>query len=415
MDTYRIYEGFMDDLKKKVATIEKKCKKYGCEFHFAEVGEEFAEVEIPNTWDEEKKTRKTKVCRFVIVEAEGTAVLNGWELVAYVENTEVGNILHKVNTEVEIPERYRNGDRYCEHCHTRRRRKQVCIVRNVETNEFKQVGSTCLKDFTRGMSASVVAMMAEFRDIFATAESAPLGGNGWRCKEYHEVEELLRYTAETIRLFGYKKSEDEYPTRQEAREFYDYDRGEYDDVFCKEIRRKISEKKAKSGFNPQSESAKEMVEKALAWIKEQEASNDYMHNLKVATSLKYIDLRNMGLLVSLFPTWNKALEREAEQRLREEQMKAERKSNWVGEVGKRITVAVENGSVVTSWENCFDGYHYTTTYMYKFIDAEGNVIIWKTSTRIDEEEVTQITGTVKEHREFREVKQTVLTRCKVAC
>lgn len=41
--------------------------------------------------------------------------------------------------------------------------------------------------------------------------------------------------------------------------------------------------------------------------------------------------------------------------------------------------------------------------------------IWKTSKCFDEESVKTIVGTVKEHSEFRDVKQTVLTRCKVAC
>ena len=45
MEQYAVWEGFMGDLEKKVATIQKKCNKFGCEFHFAKVGEEIREVE----------------------------------------------------------------------------------------------------------------------------------------------------------------------------------------------------------------------------------------------------------------------------------------------------------------------------------------------------------------------------------
>ena len=51
--------------------------------------------------------------------------------------------------------------------------------------------------------------------------------------------------------------------------------------------------------------------------------------------------------------------------------------------------------------------------MYKFIDIEGNVFIWITSCYIDMDKRIKLRGTIKEHSEYNNVKQTVLTRCKV--
>lgn len=65
---YSIFEDNMPRLIKKMATIEKKCHQYGCEFHFEEVGEEYREVKL------EDGTITT--LRFVVVEAEGTARVN---------------------------------------------------------------------------------------------------------------------------------------------------------------------------------------------------------------------------------------------------------------------------------------------------------------------------------------------------
>lgn len=55
------------------------------------------------------------------------------------------------------------------------------------------------------------------------------------------------------------------------------------------------------------------------------------------------------------------------------------------------------------------------TVLYRFIDINGNVIIWKSSKYIaDEKEISKLTGTIKEHKDFNGVKQTIVTRCKIA-
>ena len=64
---YSIWEGNMESLMKKVTRIQNKCKKYGCDFHFEEVGEEFKTYEeaknyvknlIKGTASTYKKTQK---------------------------------------------------------------------------------------------------------------------------------------------------------------------------------------------------------------------------------------------------------------------------------------------------------------------------------------------------------------------
>lgn len=419
MDRYTVWEGHMDALKKKIQRIEKKCEKYGCDFHFDEVGEEFREVVISEHYnvDTMQMEYETVTCRFVIVEVEGVAIINDWELIAYTEHTEKGNIFSKVNTEVEIPSRYRASDCICEHCKTRRARKNTCIIRNIKTDEFKQVGNTCLKEFTNGMDASIVTMYASFKEAFEEAEEAPLGGCGWNDR-YLDKEEMLRYTAETIRHFGYAKSDSRRSTRERVVDYNDVDHHRFG-FMLKEHEKALKKEMEEVGFNANSDEAKQMTKDALAWIAEQEESNDYMHNLKTVCSLEYVGYKHLGVLCSLFPTYDREIQREAERKAREEQRAKEAElgklSEYDGEVGQRITRNVASCKVVTSWTNCYDGYYPTTTYMYKFVTEDGNILIWKTSKCFDEESVKSISGTVKEHNEFRDVKQTVLTRCKVAC
>lgn len=111
---------------------------------------------------------------------------------------------------------------------------------------------------------------------------------------------------------------------------------------------------------------------------------------------------------------------------KEAKIKAEKAiSQYVGEVGKRITVKATYISSASFEVNSFRGYGTNTMYVHTFKDADGNKLIWKTATslgtwlengewlRHEYGESVDLTGTVKEHKEYKDEKQTVLTRCKL--
>jgi uncharacterized OB-fold protein len=54
--------------------------------------------------------------------------------------------------------------------------------------------------------------------------------------------------------------------------------------------------------------------------------------------------------------------------------------------------------------------------MIEFCDNSGNVLVWFTSSAPEVEigDRVRLTGTVKRHGEYQGVRQTVMTRCKVA-
>lgn len=194
---YAIYEGNLDRLEKKLKRIFNKCKAYGCDFHYEQTGEEFRELK------DEKGNKYT--ARFVLVEAEGTAVINDWEFVAELEHTEKGNIITGV-AGIEVPERYYTTTPVCEHCNSKRYRKNTYIVRNKTTGEFKQVGKSCLKDFTHGMSAEAVT---QYMSLFDTLIEGETPEPGCSYQRYVNTKEYLSYVAETIRHFGYTRTSDE--------------------------------------------------------------------------------------------------------------------------------------------------------------------------------------------------------------
>lgn len=98
-------------------------------------------------------------------------------------------------------------------------------------------------------------------------------------------------------------------------------------------------------------------------------------------------------------------------------------SKHIGTVGAKITVEVTLVNVYEFTSFSFS-YRGESNYIYTMKDADGNVIVWKTTSimavpadgdgwqRIDKGDVIRITGKVKEHGEYKGTQQTVLTRCK---
>ena len=85
-------------------------------------------------------------------------------------------------------------------------------------------------------------------------------------------------------------------------------------------------------------------------------------------------------------------------------------SQWVGDVGEKITVKATYDH--RAWYDSKFG----TTYIHNFVTDDGSILVWKTSIGnigFEDGERVEITATVKEHSEYKGDKQTVLTRCKI--
>lgn len=400
---FNIHEANLERLQKKVNRIRNKCVKYGCDFRYEEVGEEFVEREDENG--------QKYIDRYVVVDCEGTAKVNGWRFAATIDHFETGNIIRKMIDDIEVPERYYTAAPECEHCHSRRHRKDTYLVYNDETKEFKQVGSSCLCDFTNGFSAEAAASYISLFDALMEFE-AP--GDGYTRKTWFEIRDVLRYAVDYVNHLGYASStwpDGSYnpdSTKSNVMDALDVDRNRSD----KYQRERVADYRFKYGTHFKDDEVGEEVEKILAYFKENTETGDYMHNLQVLANSDYVDGRNLGYTVSMVATYNrhiqKVIERERKASAHAVEVEA---SGYIGEVGQRVEVVdVSSIEAITYWEN-----QYGTTIRYKIVDKSGNVIMWDSSTYIDtDKDVKSIKGTVKKLDTFRDVKQTWLTRCRVA-
>lgn len=92
---------------------------------------------------------------------------------------------------------------------------------------------------------------------------------------------------------------------------------------------------------------------------------------------------------------------------------AEPESEYIGQEGEKVDLEVTH--VHTGSFDSHFGYMERTTWVHTFKDAAGNILVWKTGScsGFDSDKL-RIKGTIKEHSEYKGVKQTVLTRCKIA-
>ena len=384
---YEIFEDNMPRLQKKLANIQKKCAAYGCEFSYKELGETFRQVR-----DEETGVKHT--AKFITVDVSGTARVSDWEFIATIEHSKPINIIRSFRPEVEIPESYYTADTRCDHCKTKRNRKDTYLIRNTNTGEFKQVGKTCLKDFTKGLSAeAVTAYVAWFDELIKGEQPTP----GF--KPYYSVSKVLQYAVEAVRLYGYTKTDSVGVSTQNIVREQLFQLTGYEKRIIKD------------GFNVDFQGNRELSEQILNWVLSLPDEFGYITNLKAACSKEFCESRDFGLICSAVPTYNREMERKTRQELSH---KTDEKSTWIGTEGEHIELHELSVKLLTSWETQF-GY----IYMYKFTAPDGNIFTWKTgkwlgdSDGISDSTRVSLKGTIKGHTEYKGIMQTELTRCRV--
>ena len=144
----------------------------------------------------------------------------------------------------------------------------------------------------------------------------------------------------------------------------------------------------------------------LVSLERDEASDLELNCIPLALS-GYAKLSHIGRLTYMPVAYKWYQERMARKAAQEV---AGVRSEYVGEVGQRITLKAATVVLLSSW----DGYYGTTCWLYKFVDESGNVYIWFASRPCTASDGAIIKATVKDHNERDGVKQTIVTRCCVS-
>lgn len=84
---------------------------------------------------------------YEIIELNGDSPsYNGWKLLGTLQNAGQGKNTIRSVPGKEIPPEYSTADPYCDHCNSKRNRKNTFIIQH-EDGLIMQVGSSCIKEF----------------------------------------------------------------------------------------------------------------------------------------------------------------------------------------------------------------------------------------------------------------------------
>lgn len=111
----------------------------------------------------------------------------------------------------------------------------------------------------------------------------------------------------------------------------------------------------------------------------------------------------------------------SEAQRKHEELTAPKASQYVGNIGDKIEMPVTFWKMSTYMVQAFGGYYnrdepaMETKYIYSFIDASGNCLIWNTTSfhQLSDGDKLILKGTIKRHSEYKGIKQTELQRCKI--
>lgn len=361
------------------------------------------------------------------VEVTGLAPkLPGWEFVGTLEHTPAGNVMRILPGRV-VPESYRTAPPACDHCKTSRRRKDTYLVRS-DAGELKQVARSCIRDFLGHVSPEHIAWLATLLRDFDRLQGETGSGGG---KLTFAVQDIVELAAASVRQFGWvsRAASQAYTEKSEGRGQL---RATVDRVWF-ELDPSPEARKQRDKLGPAdlicvTPEDRKLADVALTWARTLTPTDDYLHNLKVIAHKPYVEFRGRdgGLLASLVS----AYQREVLKQVQERDSRAARAflgalSNYQGQVGARADWTLTLRKRIILGGNDFGTHADAALYLYCFADATGNEFTWvtaKTGQSVVKHSRTTVIpfvegrrytvrGTVKEHREYRGVKQTSLTRC----
>jgi hypothetical protein len=302
--------------------------------------------------------------------------LDGWEFVARIDHgNETGNIVRTTGLR-DLPEEYRHSDPSCDHCGHKRRRRDTFVVFH-EDHGFKQVGSSCLKDFLGhgdadkwAKMAELVASIGEFARGVRNFDSSSLRDYRWI-----DTEDFMTLCASSILENGFV-------SRRVARET-GY-QSTSDRVWGSMSRQ----------LPLASSAARNLANAALDWARGLEGElSDYEHNCHVVANSEALEERSIGIAASIVGVYYS--------RNRTGPLSSE----FQGVIDQKLEVEVIVDNVRTL-DTCF---------LHSFHDHSGNVYKWfatKPVFRGKEGKRVRIRGTVKKHDEYKGKKSTLMNRIK---
>lgn len=376
LNTFSIPTFRKEDITKRLEKLVRKAQKYGN----PDIQFEFGKTEVREV-QTEYGTRKIE---YIDITVSGEAPrIAGWELVARIELLQGNeNLVHTLPGQTLIGD-YRTHNGHCDHCNSLRRRNDVYVMSS--DDQQIAVGRSCLRDFLGTDDPNKIVRRAQFfEELRAIEDEDMLGGFG--SSGYFDLQSVLLIAAAFIRRDGYvskaRQAETGYETTGQS-------------VIMN-----------LGGF---TEYQLETTDEDRAWATKtiemfrvtEPFGNDYMDNIRVLMKQDILHKRHIALVSSAVIT--------AQRKLAEKEQT--RESNFVGDIKQRLkSLELSLDRIIPLGSGMFG-----PSYLHLFKDSDDNVFSWITGNKIQSAEGSTVVvdATVKQHRVYNGVNQTVLTRAKV--
>lgn len=408
-ETILINKNRIPYLKNRIEKLNKKARKLGCREMVLTIGnEETVTYVLHDGRVVSEEPENTVAIMMVNVCVEATLeyeipIIDGWELICTFDIMPTADPLmkhadkHVVFTskvpDKTLPVKFQNKTEiHCEHCGINRFRNHSMLLRNTETGEYKEVGSTCVKDFF-GHDPKGVLFMSRFSFVSIVDEfDEHIKNNpGYRMYTAYPLKSFLSMTAACIRNHGWvSKGLAWDKSIMSTAEMVDI---EFNHIF------KSNEVK----LEPNDDDEK-LAEDTISYFENLDPQdNDYLNNCVKIIKLGYVPDRMTGVACSMIITYKRTLAEKAE-------AKNTKPSEYIGNVGERINLRAECvfNTQVSSMYGISD--------LYIFVTPAGDKIKtfysgYKWSCEVGE--TYHLTGTIKKHEEYRGEKSTLLTRVNI--
>ncbi len=330
--------------------------------------------------------------------------LGPWKVLGKIEPLGEGRITFaatEVETELQQLAAYRASEPCCEHCHTKRRRKETYVVRHAETGETKQIGSTCLQDFT-GIDPAKVLFLAQMYaavgaidDDYEHFIGGVAGDHGVRPVDY--LRDVLFVAEWEGGFVSSARAKEEFlnPTYRLAKELVGnvIGKGEFADRYRESRARLLAS-----------------AQRVIDWWRDFEPTSEFERTAQQVVTAESVPFENKFLAIAAASI--PARERALKKALTQEAIAAH-PSEHVGTEGEKMQQAMRLTGC-----HAFDS-AYGRAYFVNFVDAAGNKYSWKTASPPDEVFDGEATAKwfdgrfkIKDHDEYRGEKITTITRVK---
>lgn len=353
-----------------------------------------------NAWGE----KKTIIEHLVTVTVNAAKLkLDGYDFIGSYEYHKEGNIVAAAPGKTMGVE-FRTMDCHCDHCHTNRYRGTLYVFEK-DGQQF-QVGKNCLRDFMGHDPKSLLEWAAFPAEVSQGDEDSW----GFSNKYYISlvefaaaVQAVMKYEGGYVSMAAAQSNGVTATVHLTSTYLFAWSKEQLE--YRALVNSKLTaEDKATFWDN---------AEKAVKWAAEEwTATSDFAWNLKViAKQGAMTSHKQYGIGASLWPTYEREMGRLKEIEFKKKQeAEAAKASNWVGKEGDRIR---DVEAVVTADFFVKSG-DWGDTYLYKFLSTDGNVFTWFSSPRgLRKGDKVKLTGTVKKLSDYKGIKETQLTRCKV--